>query len=78
MERRLPSSMFIYENDHKNITNLKVITSENKYRNWNKANNSKEKAKTGLFGYDSVPELNTKNLGNSPSFVSVTLMAMSA
>jgi hypothetical protein len=70
--------MFIYENDYENITNLKVITSENKYRNWNKANSSKEKAKTGLFGYDSVPELNTKNLGNSPSFVSVTLMAMSA
>jgi hypothetical protein len=26
----------------------------------------------GLFGYDSVPELNPKNLGNSPRFLSVT------
>jgi hypothetical protein len=26
----------------------------------------------GLFGYNSVPELNTKNMGNSLSFLSVT------
>jgi hypothetical protein len=32
----------------------------------------------GLFGYDSVPELNTKNLGNSPRFLSVTHMTLSA
>jgi hypothetical protein len=25
-----------------------------------------------LFGYNSVPELNTKNIGNSPRFLSVT------
>jgi hypothetical protein len=51
----------------KNITN----------RNWNEENSSKEKAKTGLFGYNSVTELNTKNLGNSPSFLSVTHMTLS-
>jgi hypothetical protein len=32
----------------------------------------RKKAKAGLFGYDSVPELNTKNMGNSPRFLSVT------
>jgi hypothetical protein len=26
----------------------------------------------GLFGYNCVLELNTKNMGNSPSFLSVT------
>jgi hypothetical protein len=35
-------------------------------------NSSKETVKTGLFGYNSVRELNTKNMGNSPSFLSVT------
>jgi hypothetical protein len=28
--------------------------------------------KMGLFGYDSVPEMNWKNMGNSPRFLSVT------
>jgi hypothetical protein len=32
----------------------------------------------GLFSYDSVPELNTKNMGNSPSFLSVTHTTLSA
>jgi hypothetical protein len=41
-------------------------------------NNSKEKAKMGLFGYDFVPELNTKNMGNSLKFVSITHMTLSA
>jgi hypothetical protein len=41
-------------------------------------NSSKEKAKTGLFAYDSIPELNTKNMGNSPIFLSVTHMTLSA
>jgi hypothetical protein len=41
-------------------------------------NSSKETVKTGLFGYNSVPELNTKNMGNSPSFLSVTHMILSA
>jgi hypothetical protein len=49
-----------------------------KYRIWNKANSSKEKVKTRLFGYDSVPELNTKNFGSSPRSVSVTHMTLSA
>jgi hypothetical protein len=51
---------------------------EIKYRNWNEANSSKETAKTRLFGYNSVPELNTKNMGNSPSFLSVTHTILSA
>jgi hypothetical protein len=50
---------------------------EIKYRNWNEANSSKETAKMGLFGYNSVPELNTKNIGNSPRFLSVTHMIIS-
>jgi hypothetical protein len=50
---------------------------EIKYRNWNKANSSKETVKTGLFGHNSVPELNTKNMGNSPIFLSVTHMILS-
>jgi hypothetical protein len=33
--------------------------------------------KTGLFGHNSVPELNTKNMYNSPSFLSVTHMILS-
>jgi hypothetical protein len=32
--------------------------------------------KTELFGYNSVQELNTKNMGNSPSFLSVTHMIL--
>jgi hypothetical protein len=31
-----------------------------------------------LFSYNSVWELNTKNMGNSPSFLSVTHMILSA
>jgi hypothetical protein len=31
-----------------------------------------------LFQKDFVPELNTKNLGNSPSFLTITHMALSA
>jgi hypothetical protein len=34
--------------------------------------------KTELFGYNFVRELNTKNMGNSPSFLSVTHMILSA
>jgi hypothetical protein len=56
-------------------TTMKTLLTPNespwkrKYRIWNKANSSKEKAKMVLFRYDYVPELNTKNLGNSPSFL---------
>jgi hypothetical protein len=32
----------------------------------------------GLLGYNSVPELNTKNMGNSPRFLSVTHAILSA
>jgi hypothetical protein len=31
-----------------------------------------------LFGYNSVWELNTKNMGNSPSFLPITHMILSA
>jgi hypothetical protein len=34
--------------------------------------------KTGLFGYNSVQELTTKNMGNSPIFLSVTHTILSA
>jgi hypothetical protein len=42
-----------------------------------KMNSSKEKAKMGLFRHDSVPEITTKNLGNSPSFLPVTHTTLS-
>jgi hypothetical protein len=32
----------------------------------------------GLFSYDSVLEMNTKNMENSTSFVSITHIALSA
>jgi hypothetical protein len=51
---------------------------KSKYRIWNEANSSKENTKTGWFGNDSVLEVNTKNLGNSPNFLSVTHMTLSA
>jgi hypothetical protein len=67
------------KNSHENITNPKVIAPRKvKTENCKKANSSKERAKTGWFCYDSVPELNTKNLGNSPRFLSVTDTALSA
>jgi hypothetical protein len=43
---------------------------------WTKANSSKEKAKMRLFGYYSVLELNTRNLDNSLSFLSVTQITL--
>jgi hypothetical protein len=43
-----------------------------------KVNSSKEKAKIELFHTDSVLELNIKNLGNSPSFVTNTHTTLSA
>jgi hypothetical protein len=45
---------------------------------YKKANISKEKVKTKLFPLESVLELNTKNLGNSPSFLTITHMTPSA
>jgi hypothetical protein len=39
-----------------------------------KANSSKEKAKLELFSKNSVLELNTTKLGNSPSFLTITHM----
>jgi hypothetical protein len=41
-------------------------------------NSSKEIVKTELFGHNSVPVLNSKNMGNSPSFLSVTHTILSA
>jgi hypothetical protein len=34
--------------------------------------------KTGLFSYNSVPELNSKNMGNSARFLSITHTILSA
>jgi SRSO17 transposase len=44
----------------------------------NKANNNKEKAKTGWFRMDSVLELTTKNLRNSLNFLTITHTTLSA
>jgi hypothetical protein len=41
-------------------------------------NSNKVKAETELFPKDFVPELNTKNLGNSPSFLTIKHMTLSA
>jgi hypothetical protein len=41
-------------------------------------NSNKEKAETGLFPKDSILELNTKKLGSSPSFLTITHMILSA
>jgi hypothetical protein len=43
-----------------------------------KANSSKEKVKLELFPKDSVPELNTTKLGNSPKFLTNTHIILSA
>jgi hypothetical protein len=61
-----------------NFASLGNHLREIKCRNYNEANSSKETAKTGLFGYNSVPELNTKNMGNSPSFLYITHTILSA
>jgi hypothetical protein len=45
---------------------------EIKCRNWNEVNSSKKTVEMGLFGHNSVPKLNTINMGNSASFPSVT------
>jgi hypothetical protein len=37
-----------------------------------------ETVKIELFGYNSVPELNTKNMDNSHSFLSITHTILSA
>jgi hypothetical protein len=41
-------------------------------------NSSNETVKTGLFDHSSVLEMNTKNMGNSLSFLSVTHTILSA
>jgi hypothetical protein len=61
------------KNSHETSTNPKVNA-----ENFNKANNSKEKEKLGLFHSDSVPEMNTNNLDNSPSFLPITHTILSA
>jgi hypothetical protein len=45
---------------------------------WNKVNSSKENVKTELFPMDSISELSYKNMGNSPSFLTITHMTLSA
>jgi hypothetical protein len=51
---------------------------EIKYRKWNEVNSSKKTVKTVLLGNNSIPKLNTNNMGNSPSFPSVTHTVLSA
>jgi hypothetical protein len=43
-----------------------------------KANSSKYKVKIELFSKEFVPELNTKKLGNSTSFLTITHLTLSA
>jgi hypothetical protein len=61
-----------------NFASLGNHLGEIKCRNWNEANSSKETVKTRLFCFNSVPEMNTKNMDNSPSFLSVTHTILSA
>jgi hypothetical protein len=49
-----------------------IINSKKQIQKLYKANSSKEKAKTELFPKDSVPELNTKKLGNFLVFLTIT------
>jgi hypothetical protein len=57
---------------HKNVTNSMPIAQKANTEICIKANNSKYKAKTKLLSKDFVPELNTKNLDNSTSFLTIT------
>jgi hypothetical protein len=67
------------KNSHETITNPKVINSERKIQKTIiKQTAVRKKAKTGLFQSDSVPELNTKDLGNSPIFLPISHMNLSA
>jgi hypothetical protein len=61
----------------KNVTNPMPIAQYANTEICIKANNIKSKAKTELLLKDFVPELNTKNLGNSTRFVTITHMTMS-
>jgi hypothetical protein len=63
---------------HKKVTNPIIKSLKSKYRNLYKANNSKLKVKTELFPKEFVLELNTKNLGNSTSFLTITHTTLSA
>jgi hypothetical protein len=62
---------------HKNVTNPMPIAQYANTEICIKANNIKSKAKTELLLKDFVLELNTKNLGNSTGFVTITHMTMS-
>jgi hypothetical protein len=62
---------------HKNVTNPMSIAQKATIEICIKANNSKYKAKKELLPKDFVPELNTKNLGNSISFLTITHMTLS-
>jgi hypothetical protein len=63
---------------HKKVTNPIIKSLKSKYRNLYKANNSKLKVKTELFPKEFILELNTKNLGNSTSFLTITHTTLSA
>jgi hypothetical protein len=62
---------------HKNVTNPMPIAQYANTKICIKANSSKYKVKTELLIKDFVLELNTKNLGNSTSFLTITHMTIS-
>jgi hypothetical protein len=62
----------------KTLLSPKLITIEMQCGNLHKANSGKKRAKIGQFCYETVPEPNTKKLGNSPSFLTHTYMTLSA
>jgi hypothetical protein len=62
---------------HKHVTNPIIKSSKSKYRNLYKANSNKLKVKMELFPKEFVLELNTKNLGNSISFLTITHITLS-
>jgi hypothetical protein len=62
----------------KTLLSPKLMTIKKQCGNLYKVNSSKEKVKTEQHCYEIVPELNTKKLGNSPSFLTHTHTTLSA
>jgi hypothetical protein len=63
---------------HINITNPISIAQKANIKICIKANNSKQKVKMELFPKGFVLELNARNMDNSPSFLTITNMTLSA
>jgi hypothetical protein len=64
--------------DRKTLLTRSWSHSKSKHRNLYKVNSSKEKVRIELFPKDSIPELNTTKLGNSPSFLTISHMTLFA